>query len=90
MGTIDNGWTDCESMHVDGYNTKVGLAVNFAGGIPDRVSVVTDDQHGGISAAAVKQALASLGFAAESIAWEAGERENEDVAFLRGVAAVQS
>ena len=85
MIAIENGWTESETVTVDGYNRSVQVAVLFAESVPVRVSIRTDDDHSSLSIKAVGQVLRSLGFAANSITWEAGEGANEGVAFLSGV-----
>jgi len=83
--TIEDGWTDAETMRVDDFDTPVIIAVRFTNSMPERVSVITDSVSPHLCIEAVTQALIALGFLASSVVWEAGEAEYESVAFLRNV-----
>lgn len=87
MIAIENGWSDTVEINTPN-NVTVPVAVLFRDGVPERVSVRTDD--GGLSSIgpnAVQAVLAQLGYTAR-LTWEAGEGEGEDVAFLSSVEVV--
>lgn len=83
------GWGESEQTHVDGYNVTVETSVHYTDGVPDRVSVITDDGgQSGISPSVVRQVLAGLGYETDRLEWEAGEKEGEGVAFFDARKAV--
>jgi hypothetical protein len=85
-----NTWTESQDVVVNGYNKTVSVAVLLGtDGVPEQVSVITDDSMSNISTAAVSQVLRDLGFTAEIEGWEYGSID-EVVAFLSNVQTVRS
>ena len=85
MIATNDGWSETESVYVDGYNTHVDVSVLSVGGVPTRISVTTDDDSSSIGDKVVRATLTRLGFGGGSWQWEAGEADGEGVAFVRGL-----